>query len=171
MNSQARGITISPCDKWYNSTRPCQQLDQFYNTLLRHCDRVFKRYVFTAGMNTNGNIHIHGAFTIRDRKFYHDVWLPKAKRLGIPKYAVKFNSHEELDEKWLEYLKKNADECEDIGIEDVPIIFCSSNPFTYVRKLSSYTRLIRLNKRKRIDNKPKYTFFALDENSSDDSIE
>jgi len=168
---KAVGITISPCDKWYNSTRPCEQLDQFYNMLLRHADRIFKHYIFTAGLNHNGNIHIHGAYIVSDTKRYYDFWLPRAKRLGIPKYAVRFNKCEVLDTAWFDYLIKNADECIGIGIEELPIIIHRDEGFIYVRKLSTYTRLIRLNKRKRIDKeKPVYTFFSYDDASSDESI-
>lgn len=163
-------ITISPDPAWYVSTDPERQYDQLWNMLLRHSNKVFKRYIFTPGLTKQGNIHVHGAFVIGDRKKYYKFWLPKAKRLGIPKYAVKFNS-KELDDNWLEYLYKNHDECVGI-IDECPIIFTENTSFIYARKLKTYSRLVRLNKRKKVEKKPipMYTLFGLDDVASDDSI-
>lgn len=168
-NKKSLGITISPDEKWFNSTDPNKQWDQLWNMLLRHCPKVFKHYVFTCGMTKRGNIHVHGAFTIRDTKKYYGFWLPKAKRLGIPKFAVKFNSQDKLDEKWLEYIYDNHNQCKDV-ITDLPVIFTSTSDYVYVRKLATYSRIYRLNKKKRVERPNIYTLFGLDEPSDDESI-
>lgn len=156
-------ITINPDPKWYNSTSIDQQYDQLWNMLLRHCRKIFKDYIFTTELTEQGNVHVHGVFTLRDTKKYFKFWLPKAKRLGIPKYCVKIKTGV-ITVDWLEYMLKHHYKMIDM-FDELPSTHTSLSEFTYVRKLTTYTRLARLSKRKKIPEKPKYTFFCYDDPS------
>lgn len=98
-------FTWNPDPARYPSYEPMKQ----YECALRHgfnhnLIKIFRKFYFTPELTTNGNIHIHGMYIIKDPYKYYNVFLPRLKKLGLVllKTVFKFD-------RWKEYLLEDLD--------------------------------------------------------------
>lgn len=133
--------TLNPNPKVYKSVDVNKQYSQIFMLLLQKAPKVFKHFSFTPELTQQGNIHIHGWFTIKDKVKYYKWFLPKSKCLG---FVVVKNK---VDEKWYEYIEKDMDFMNEI-IEDLPVPYTHKDTIPYLkqwnekRKCASYARYV-----------------------------
>lgn len=81
-------LTWSPNPIRYLSKEPRKQYKQLLRNYLVKACICFDKYCFAPELNKNGNVHIHGWFTLErflGLKKWYTFWLPKLKRIGFVK--------------------------------------------------------------------------------------
>lgn len=115
-------FTLTPNPKLYPSNDPTEQYNVILNSILFRSDltKIFQSFLFTPELSENGNIHIHGYYSILDLVKYHKWFLPACKSIGFVLVKKK------VDEDWTNnYVIKDMNKMEDILGPDCPI------PLTY----------------------------------------
>jgi len=75
-------FTWSPDPNRYPSDKPHEQYRVLLDLIFYKAASCFSTFAFTPELNTNGSIHIHGWYVIRDKYKYFKWFLPKCKGLG-----------------------------------------------------------------------------------------
>lgn len=108
-------FTWTPNPIKYPSSQPRQQ----YKCLLKHillaASKYFRLFVFVPELNTNGNVHIHGWYIIKDRIAYFKHFLPRCKQLGYVLVKKGINTE------WFDYVNKDVDDTVDVIGADLPV--------------------------------------------------
>lgn len=118
--------TWAPNPARYPTTKPYEQYRILLDLVLLNADKVFRTFAFSPEMTCNGNVHIHGWYTIKDAVKYFKWWLPKCKQFGFVKVDKM------RDKSALEYYKKDIDLMNELMDEyDLPIPLTHVNIDTY----------------------------------------
>lgn len=96
-------FTWSPDPSKFPSFDPVTQYGSILFTLLK--TNVMRRsiypFLFVPEINENGNVHLHGIYSIKNNGNYYHQFIPYLKRYGFVK--IKKN----VDIKWFDYLRKD----------------------------------------------------------------
>lgn len=120
-------FTWTPDPMKYPSSDPRSQYKCLLNYILLVAFKYFKYFCFVPELNTNGNVHIHGWYIIKDNIAYYKSFIPKCKRLGFVLIKKKVN------EKWFDYVNKEIDLTINVIGEDMPIPLTHCNCGSYKR--------------------------------------
>lgn len=131
-------ITWSPDPARYPSSTPSDQYKVLLDLVLLKSDKLFNSFAFTPELTENGNIHIHGFFTIRDKVKYYKWFLPKIKSFGNTKIE---RMRKAYWRKALDYLMKDCEIMNQIMDNKLPI------PLTHIN-MPLYKNLFRLTRKK-----------------------
>jgi len=96
----SRAFTWNPNPLRYKSYDPNDQYLSCLMWAFKNCTKVFNNYIFVPELTSDGNVHIHGIFTLFDKLKYYKKFLPRVKALGFVKIK------ERVDAKWLKYIFK-----------------------------------------------------------------
>lgn len=107
-------FTWNPDPSRYASTEPTAQYDACIANKLFLAQKCLQTFCFIPELTSNGNVHIHGFYTVKDPAKYYKVFLPKVKRQG---YVVVKKT--KVDDKWLDYCMKDVDDNQYIFDESV----------------------------------------------------
>lgn len=120
-------FTWTPNPKKYRSTNPrCQWKQLCKGYLVSATCRCFEKYCLLPELNTNGNVHVHGWFILKDYSKWFSFWLPKIKRVGYVKiceatdnFLPLFYYKEDIPKLWemfkhLPYPMSHCNECDHI---------------------------------------------------------
>lgn len=115
-------------------------------------DYVFEDYVFLPEVNTNGDIHIHGMYLVKDKIKYYKWFLPACKQWGFV-----MCKQGKVDEKWETYIYKDIFLMIDMlpGLP-VPLNPISREEYSAWKEVKVKTTM-RLTKKKYIRHKGKIT--------------
>lgn len=119
-----RAFTLAPNPKRFPTTNPTGQYKSLLSSIFLNRDlkQVFTKFLFTPELTEEGNIHIHGYYSVKDAIKYHRWFLPACKSIGFIK--IKNN----VDPYWVnEYVTKDMDEMENILKNDVPLPLTEQN--------------------------------------------
>lgn len=135
-------FTWTPNPAKYHSCSPAAQYKQLIDTVLNSnkLKHTLQDYYFVPELNTNGNIHIHGWYKIKDRIKYYKWFIPACKCWGFT--LVK---NKNINEKWVEYVNKEFHDTLDILGEGTPMPWCDSVAQEYQEKrrvLQDYPRFV-----------------------------
>lgn len=103
-------FTLCPDPKRYPSYDAEAQYHTIIQTLLQKpfMRNTFNTFEFYPELTQEGNIHLHGYFSVKDRIKYFKVFLPLCKKIGFIK--LKAN----VDEHWIDYCRKDVDMMEEL---------------------------------------------------------
>jgi len=139
-------FTCNPLPLRFNTHDPVLQYEKCMMYFLRYAPSVFEHYCFIPELTVQGNVHIHGFYTVKNPGKYYTVFLPKAKRLGFCKIKT-----ERVDNGWLDYIHKSLPlMVEVMGSSLVPVPYTDEDDTDYLKQRTlkqTYDRLLR---------KPKY---------------
>lgn len=100
----AVAYTLSPDPRHFRSHDPCEQYHQLLMTLFqpKRLKRALSKYYFVPELRSDGNVHIHGVYYIKNAYEYHRWFLPASKQWGF----IKCKTHR-VDTYWTEcYMHK-----------------------------------------------------------------
>jgi len=121
-------FTLAPNPKLYPSDDPSEQYNVVLNSIFFKTDltKVFSVFLFTPELTENGNIHIHGYYSVSDLVKYYKWFIPACKSIGFVMIKKK------VDNEWTEvYVCKDMNKMEDILSREQPIPLHTFNYITY----------------------------------------
>jgi len=119
-----KAFTLNPDPTKYPTTDPRGQYETILNCLLlkKEITKIFSKFFFTPELTENGNIHIHGYFSIKDQVKYYRWFIPACKAWGF--LVIKSN----IDEKWMmNYCCKDIALMTQVLGNDIPIPLTEEN--------------------------------------------
>lgn len=104
-------FTLVPNPKNYNSNCPCVQYIQLLTAIFRYkpLTRTLSRYEFYPELTTEGNIHIHGVYYVKNKHSYYRWFIPACKKWGFIKIKTR-----DINSLWTDYICKSQDFMKDI---------------------------------------------------------
>jgi len=134
-------FTWVPDPKRFSSTSPSAQYKSILGILYKHLP-VFGTFIFTPELTKNGNIHIHGMYTIKNKVKYFREVLPCFKGIGNVQVKDVFD-----EEGWIHYLAKSVPQVIDILDHHCPVPLTHYNVDVYKSHYYKQKRLQRLKDR------------------------
>lgn len=114
-------FTWVPNPNKYNSVIPKCQYKALLGHVLLASDRIFKYFKFFPELTKEGNIHIHGYYTIKDLVKYYKYFLPKCKQFGFVKIKCR-----DINQKWFDYCAKDSNMMKEL-FPELPVPLTSDN--------------------------------------------
>lgn len=136
-----KAFTLNPNPDKYRTLDPVEQyktllLCLLFNNNIKH---TFTKFYFTPELTQNGNVHIHGYYSIKDPIKYYRWFLPACKLIGFT--CVK----DRVDDEWTyQYCTKDVELMTQL-MEELPVPLTSNN---YEENIELKASILR----------PKYTF-------------
>lgn len=118
-------FTWSPDPSKYPSSEPRKQYKSLLSHILLSAFKFFRLFCFIPEINTNGNVHIHGWFIVKDKIAYYKYFLPRCRQYG---YVV---LKSKVDKQWFNYCNKEIGDSIEIIGEDMPIPLTHLNSHNY----------------------------------------
>lgn len=115
-------FTWIPDPDRYNSFDPARQYQALLVHILLTADRVFDLFYFFPELTKQGNIHIHGFYSIKDYVKYYKLFLPKCKTLGFVKIKYK-----NITTAWGDYCAKEKELMKSILGDSFPVPLSHKN--------------------------------------------
>lgn len=157
-------FTWTPDPSKYNTNVPSEQ----YKSLLNIIYKTYKclgKFLFIPELNLNGNVHLHGIFTVKDKIKFYKSFLPKYRSIGY----VLLKDCYDIDG-WTDYLCEDIAETSQILHPSLPIPLHDDNCQTYKDLFFSRhnSQRLRLQFSKKVFKRGKaydlQTFFNLKQN-------
>lgn len=142
-------FTWNPNPARYGTNDVDKQYAKLLRIISKH-SRCFHHFCFVPELTQQGNIHIHGFYTVIDPIKYHKGFLKSCKNFG---HVVIKNTR--VDDDWRKYVKKDYDNMHYIISDDLPYPYTDQDDQKYhLRFVSEVFDKYIYTKRKRNLNKP-----------------
>lgn len=118
-----KAFTLVPNPTKYKSTDPVHQYKSLLLCLFLKRDIVhtFSKFLFVPELTNQGNVHIHGYYSVKDNIKYNRWFLPACKEWGF------INIKNNVDDQWtFEYLTKDIESMAEL-MDELPVPLHSEN--------------------------------------------